>query len=301
MRRWRIGGLLFFLCLLLAGCGEQTETAEYYVYRIMGEEIEESSYEPQASDTEGLVEEFVSLLKKTEEDTGNTILPPEAEIQSWNLEGGILYLDLSADYTLLEPVTEILCRAVLVKTFVQIPAVNYIRISAGGNDLLDSSGTAVGLLSADSFLENSGKEINSYQYSDITLYFANKDGDGLVEEQRKVYYISSTPLEKVVVEQLIRGPQEDGHYAAIPPNTGIIGVTVADGIGYVNLDEKFSTEALAVQEEIPVYAIVNSLIQVGTVKKVQISINGETKITFRENMQLDKLYEWNQELLEADS
>ena len=73
---------------------------------------------------------------------------------------------------------------------------------------------------------------------------------------------------------------------------------MADGIGYVNLDDKFVTEALTVQEEIPVYAIVNSLIQVGTVKKVQISVNGETQVTFRESMELDKLYEWNEELTE---
>ncbi len=298
MRVWKLCCLLMACCLLLTGCKTDQETVEYYLYQVTGDGIGETAYEPSTRDTEGMVEEMAGLLneKGSQEEPGP--LPQEAVIASWKLDGGTLYLDMEASYGNLDSVQEILCRAVLVKNFVQIPQIKYVQITVAGEELKDSEGNSIGLLSLDSFLENSGEEINSYQYSDITLYFTNEDGDRLVEEQRKVYYISSTPLERVVVEQLIRGPQEDGHYPVISPNTGIIGVTVADGIGYVNLDDKFVTEALTVQEEIPVYAIVNSLIQVGTVKKVQISVNGETQVTFRESMELDKLYEWNEELTE---
>ena len=298
MRVWKLCCLLMACCLLLTGCKTDQETVEYYLYQVTGDGIGETAYEPSTRDTEGMVEEMAGLLneKGSQEEPGP--LPQEAVIASWKLDGGTLYLDMEASYGNLDSVQEILCRAVLVKNFVQIPQIKYVQITVAGEELKDSEGNSIGLLSLDSFLENSGEEINSYQYSDITLYFTNEDGDRLVEEQRKVYYISSTPLERVVVEQLIRGPQEDGHYPVISPNTGIIGVTVADGIGYVNLDDKFVTEALTVQEEIPVYAIVNSLIQVGTVKKVQISVNGETQVTFRESMELDKLYEWKEELTE---
>ena len=298
MRVWKLCCLLMACCLLLTGCKTDQETVEYYLYQVTGDGIGETAYEPSTQDTEGMVEEMAGLLneKGSQEEPGP--LPQEAVIASWKLDGGTLYLDMEASYGNLDSVQEILCRAVLVKNFVQIPQIKYVQITVAGEELKDSEGNSIGLLSLDSFLENSGEEINSYQYSDITLYFTNEDGDRLVEEKRKVYYISSTPLERVVVEQLIRGPQEDGHYPVISPNTGIIGVTVADGIGYVNLDDKFVTEALTVQEEIPVYAIVNSLIQVGTVKKIQISVNGETQVTFRESMELDKLYEWNEELTE---
>ena len=36
-------------------------------------------------------------------------------------------------------------------------------------------------------------------------------------------------------------------------------------------------------------------------KKVQISINGDTGVTFRESMDLDRLYEWNEELIEDEN
>ena len=301
MRVWKLCCLLMACCLLLTGCKTDQETVEYYLYQVTGDGIGETAYEPSTQDTEGMVEEMAGLLneKGSQEEPGP--LPQEAVIASWKLDGGTLYLDMEASYGNLDSVQEILCRAVLVKTFVQIPEIRYVQITVEGADLTTSQGNAVGLLSADSFLENSGEEINSYRYSDITLYFATEDGQKLVQEDRKVYYISSTPIEQVVVEQLIRGPQEDGHYPTISPNTRIIGVSVSDGIGYVNLDQNFTTGTLTVQEEIPIYSIVNSLIRSGNVKKVQISINGDTGVTFRESMDLDRLYEWNEELIEDEN
>ena len=165
---------------------------------------------------------------------------------------------------------------------------------------MDSRGKPVGLMNANSFLENSGKDITAYQYTELELYFTNAAGDKLVKEKRNVYYTSNSPIEKVVVEQLIRGPKEDGHFATLSSTTGILSVTQADGIAYVNLDQRFVTEALDIQQEIPVYSIVNSLIAAGNVQKVQISVNGDSKVVFRESMSLNQFYEKNPELVEEE-
>ena len=58
---------------------------------------------------------------------------------------------------------------------------------------------------------------------------------------------------------------------------------------------------LSIQQEIPIYSIANSLIDAGNVTKVQISVNGETKLTFRESMRLDQLFEKNMELVEGSA
>ena len=94
-------------------------------------------------------------------------------------------------------------------------------------------------MSLDSFLENTGKEIMAYQYKELNLYFTNEEGNQLVPEARQVYYNGNTPIEKVIVEQLLRGPGESGHYATLPSDTRIVGVSVADGIAYVNLGKQF--------------------------------------------------------------
>ena len=115
-------------------------------------------------------------------------------------------------------------------------------------------------------------------------------------ETRQVYYNGNTPIEKVIVEQLLRGPGESGHYATLPSDTRIVGVSVADGIAYVNLGEQFVDEALPVDAQIPVYSIVNSLIAAGNVSQVQISINGDTSLVFKGEVDMNQLFQVNHEL-----
>lgn len=220
------------------------------------------------------------------------------EILNYEISNDVLILNFNKAYQAQDPVDEILFRAASVKNFIQIPDIYYVQFMIEGADFLDSRGEIVGRMSGDSFLENSGKDITAYQYTQLELYFANQAGDGLVKEKRNVYYSSNSPIEKVVVEQLIRGPKEEDAYATLSPNIKILGVTVSDGIAYVNLDEKFTAETMAINEELPIYSIVNSLVAAGNVSQVQISVNGDTKLTFREDMPLDKMYQENMELLE---
>lgn len=49
---------------------------------------------------------------------------------------------------------------------------------------------------------------------------------------------------------------------------------------------------------IPVYSIVNSLIENTDAQKVQISINGETNRMFRESINFDTIFEKNEGLIE---
>ena len=51
-------------------------------------------------------------------------------------------------------------------------------------------------------------------------------------------------------------------------------------------------------ESIPIYSIVNSLVQNTDAQKVQISINGETNRIFRESISFDTIFERNEDLVE---
>lgn len=301
MKKWNICLLLIF-CLLLNGCGEKKEEEQafqlYYV-NYNDKTIETKPYEPKAEDTVSLVDELIETLSDRDSEDA-ALLPEEVVIRNYEVTGDILKLNFGASYEEMKDVNEILCRAAIVKNFVQIAGIGYVEFAIEGEDLVDFKGNAIGMMSSDSFLENSGKDITAYQYTEMDLYFANETGDKLVKEKRSVYYTSNSPIEKVIVEQLIRGPKSENHKPTLSPNIRIIGVSVADGIAYVNLNQRFVTEAFPVQEELPIYSIVNSLIATKNVSKVQISVNGETKLTFRESMQLDRLYEANPELVEEE-
>ena len=59
---------------------------------------------------------------------------------------------------------------------------------------------------------------------------------------------------------IMKGPLEKGHYPTIPENAEVLDVTIADRICYVAFDGVFSSYALDVSEKIPVYSVVNSLL-----------------------------------------
>ena len=136
-----------------------------------------------------------------------------------------------------------------------------------------------------------------YSYDTFTLYFTNKNGDKLVAEQRSVRYRRNLPKATVVLEQLARGPLEKGHYPTIPENSEVLSLTRANGICYVDYNSVFQDYALDVSEQVAVYSVVNTLIAATDMDKVEISIEGNKEVTFGQNMQLYKFYEWNDSLL----
>ena len=292
--------ILLILVLCLSGCEEEQDKTVYQLYSVNYDKgiIEGNNYVTETEAVEQLAADMAEQISGQEEETG--ILPHQVKILSYELSGDILRLNFNCSSRKMGAVEEVLCRAAIVKNFVQFEGIRYVQFQIEGESLLDSRGKPVGLMNANSFLENSGKDITAYQYTELELYFTNAAGNKLVKEKRNVYYTSNSPIEKVVVEQLIRGPKEDGHFATLSSTTGILSVTQADGIAYVNLDQRFVTEALDIQQEIPVYSIVNSLIAAGNVQKVQISVNGDSKVVFRESMSLNQFYEKNPELVEAE-
>lgn len=280
-----------------SGCGKKETESKYKIYYVNEEqgEVLAESFVPSEETTQTMLEEMTEKLNKKNAE-GHTLLPENIEIQSCVDDDGMIRVDFNQEYHDLNPVDEVLLRASIVKDYVQIPNIYLVTITAEGTPIVDSQGQEIGAMSLDSFLENTGKEIMAYQYKELNLYFTNEEGNQLVPEARQVYYNGNTPIEKVIVEQLLRGPGESGHYATLPSDTQIVGVSVADGIAYVNLGKQFVDEALPVDAQIPIYSIVNSLIDAGNVSQVQISINGDTSLLFKDKVDMNQLFQVNHEL-----
>ena len=137
-------------------------------------------------------------------------------------------------------------------------------------------------MSADQFIDNDGNEINTYELAKIKLYFADESGTSLIAANREKHYSTNTPMERFVVEELIAGStgQVEGLYPSINPSTKIVNVMTKDGICYVNLDESFLTVVNNVSTDLSIYAIVNSLVELSNINRVQILINGEVPASF---------------------
>ena len=195
-------------------------------------------------------------------------------------------------------VQEILCRAALTKTLTQIGGIDYISIYCAEQPIVDGTGNPVGMLSAADFVD-SIRDVNSFEKTELTLYFANAEGDKLVEEKREVMRNINTSVEKLIVEQLIEGPEQEGHYATIPKDVKLLNVSVNESVCSINLDSTFLSSTLEVREYIPIYSIVNSLSELSTVSRVQIRINGSQDAVFRDQIPLSSVFERNYEYMEG--
>lgn len=291
--------------LLCTACGDRREAQEvtsYKIYYVNNDEtkIVDREYMSETSDGALLLAEFLEQLAHISEKMEyETLLEKEISVVGHTLDNGLLTLDFDESYHNLRGTREILARASIVRTLTQIPGVERITFTVTGEQLMDAAGAAVGVMAADTFIENAGNEINAYEKVDLRLYFANEAGDSLVEEiRRNVVYNSNISLEKLVVEKLVEGPMAEGAYPTINPTTKIVSVTVKDGTCYVNLNNDFLNQPYNVASDVTIYSITNSLAELSNVNRVQISINGETNISYRENMSLNNVFERNLDILE---
>lgn len=305
--RWKLkaAAAVYLLLLLCTACGSEQEAESGSVYDIYYVNNEETNtltrqYVSETTDSSKLLQELLGQLGT---------LPPKLDYKApladgfkllgYTLENGQLTMNFDDKYKSMDITKEVLTRAAIVRTVTQIPEISLVSFTVQGEMLADSSGMAIGTMNADSFIENAGDEINAYEKVNLKLYYANEDGTGLVEENRRnVVYNSNISLEKLIVERLIDGPPYEGVYPTIPANTRLVSVSVRDGICYVNLDAGFLETGYNVTESIPIYSIVNSLIRNTDAQKVQISIDGETNRIFRESISFDTIFERNEELVE---
>lgn len=256
-------------------------------------------YETETTDKAALVDQLMEQFLHVPKDLDcQAALADKVAYQGYRLEEQVLYLYFDVNYTGMRPEREILCRAALAKTLTQIPGVDYINISCGDQPLMDRQGNPVGMLASGDFIMNTSN-VNAYEKAELTLYFADGAGTGLVAEKREVVHNINTSLEQLIVEQLIAGPGQEGHFPTLPSDCKILSVSVTDNVCYINFDSAFLNTTLPVSEYVPIYSIVDSLSEMTSVTKVQILVNGSQNVMFRDVVSLNATFERSQKYIEV--
>ncbi|MEG2297307.1 MAG: GerMN domain-containing protein [Clostridium sp.] len=293
MKRFIYIVMLTLLCLGISGCQKEKPIPEasdgnYKIFYLNASrtKLVPFDYQTQTTNRDTLIGELAGqILEAPEKPEYQGILGEKVVLLDIKKEDNILYLNFNKDYAGMKPTREILCRAALAKTFTQVDGVDYININCDGQPLLDKKGNPVGAFSALDFAE-SITDVNAYERVELKLYFANETKDGLTAETREVVHHVNTSLEKLVVEQLMEGPMQPGDFPVLPKDAKLLNVSLSDTICYVNFDSRFTSGESDVAEYIPIYAIVNSLTELQTVNKVQITVNGSADIMYRDAISL---------------
>lgn len=309
MRKYPYRLLLLLMTIILVGCskgnvGQNTEGQVYKIYYLNASVTKLAPYEyrTETDDTDKLIRELMEQFLKVPNDVDSqAALSDKVGYTGYRLEEKILYLFFDGGYSRVNmgPTREILCRAALTKTMTQIDGVDYISIYVADQPLLDLSGKPVGLLCDSDFIE-SISDVNTFEKVQITLYFADETGQRLVEEEREVVHSMNTSLEKLIVEELLKGPEQEGGYPTLPSDGKLLNVSVNENVCYVNFDSSFLNNSLEVKEYIPIYSIVNSLCAISSVNKVQLTVNGSSDVMFRDIISLNTQFERNLDIGEEE-
>ena len=303
-KKYHIIFILVWCTVFLIGCqrDEIDKSKIYSVYYISTTEtkIEMHQYVMQSVSKEGQVEELLAALATVPAKLEyKAPLSMGFSILDYELEDGKILINLDSNYKELSITTEVLVRAAIVKTLIQLSDINFVAFTIDGTQLIDATDTLVGWMNADLFIENDGNEINTYEEVRLKLYFATEEGNELIITNRTKEYNTNISMEKLIVEELIKGPNVDSIFPTINPSTKVASVTVRDGVCYVNLDENFLLQPYNVTPEVTIFSILHSLVDLTNGNKVQIFINGDNSGTSRERYRFSTYFARNLVLLNA--
>lgn len=300
-------GLFLFLLtvtmlLFLTACGKgrEADTNEYAIYCLDRDEnsLDTFIWRCDTVETNEIIAQMLDIMAKVPDDVKLKQPVNGFSVVNYKIADGQIAVEVSEEYHSLQATTEILVRAAIVRNLCQVDGIDYVSIICHDGELMDALGQPVGKMNAEQFVDNSGNEINSYESVRLSLFFADESGDKLKKAVRTVEYNSNISMEKLVVEQLISGPNSDGFKATINPQTKLINATIKDGICYISFDETFLSMPEGVNANIMIYSIVNSLVELPNVNKVMISIDGYEITTIGEGISIDTTFERNLELVE---
>ena len=310
-KKIRLAFVLMVLVLFGAGCTskEENDKKQYEIYYLDRNEnhITALPYEtvtPKA-EKEFLVKELLMQLGTQREDVEHKPAMVDFTVKNCIIRESQVTLNLSKEYEMMDFTKEVLVRAAIVKTLTQIEGVELVRIQVEGKDLADVDGKPVGVMSADTFIDNTGEDMKKYEEVTLTLYFANETGDKLMKVNRTMRYNTNISLEKLVVEQLVYGPvgnkgKDDVQvYPTLNQGIKIISVNIKDGICYVNLNNTFLALNSNVTADTIIYSLVNSLTELPGVLKVQLAVDGETEVALGDKM-LSTLFERNPDMVQVE-
>ena len=305
--------LLIIIVSLFTGCSKK-KTKEYDGYYIYGLDANETAvvaekFSPKAFSGKALIKETLEKMQTDPDDIAmKKVIPDDVVVDDYQISAtGELSLYFSASYGNYTGVNEILRRAAIVKTFCQFPDVLTIQFYVAGQPLTNSNSDVVGQMNADTFIDNTSTVNDGYtQSTTLNMYFADATGTKLVEIPVKVTYDAAIPVEQLAVEQLIlgvssiRGVDDKVAISTVPSDTVLNNISVKENICYVDFSSEFLNKRSNISSEVAVYSVVNTLVELSDINKVQFSIDGEKVLLYNETIGFGDAFERNLDLVADD-
>lgn len=286
---------IVMITALLFGCDAKKTQLSIYFRNAQSNELSEEKRSVKADEKAGAVElaklAVAQLISGPQNEKNAPVIDSEAKLLSLVVNDAVATVNFSKHFSQKKGVDALILRFALINTLCNIDGIDGIVIQVEGKPIVsENTGKEYGVLSI------SDIALNTEDNTTINLYFPDKNGEGLRLEKRTVNVQQTLSLEKTVVSELIKGPENKGLAPSVPEGTKLLNIETKDNVCYVNFSSEFrsKTSSGSAATTLILYSVVNSLCALKNVSSVQILINGETGVEFG-NFVLDIPYEANQE------
>lgn len=297
--------MIMTFTLLLVGCNDNEKntannTSGFEVYYIGkdGMTLKSEDYEPKGeSSTEKIADFLKKLQSEGNSNQNESAIPKGVNVNKFDFIDDIVTVDFDESYMEMDSQREVLCRAAVVMTISQIEGVEYVSFTINDYPYRKEDGPFIGAMKPSDFVSNLDEE-NKFTKAEFKIYFANADGSKLKEYVLSDAEYGQKSKERFVVEQLIKGPSKKGYTATLSKKVELLSVVTANNICYVDFGESFLTEQSNVSNTLVIYSIVDSLMELNNIHKVQISVNGNSLLEYHDDISLEEPFIRNLDLLE---
>lgn len=286
--------ILITTVALSCGCGSNNNVIkENYIYYLNVDKnsLEKFDYHIENENVYQVVPElFTEMSKDSVEGDYFATVPSDLAMPEFEISRKVLTLYFDTSYNDMSPTEEILFRAALVLTMVQLEEVSYVNVYVGEQPLTDSNGAPIGNMTKNDFVDISGELDELDQKITLSLYYPTQKGDMLYANTFEGKIESNTSYEEVVMDKLSG--------KAFSKDTEIYSIMTRNDICYVDFSNDFILDYLGIDDEVAIYSIVNSLCDLPNVSGVEISVDSRNDLKFHENISLDQVFHSNLDIVE---
>lgn len=298
----------FTILTFLAGCnnilgGSNTDTSDGGQSNNgdsdAGKKIEMNLYFPNKDNSKVLIEKrevivkdgaiiraaVEALIEGPQSEELRKPMPEGTKILSVSKEGNVAVVDFSEEYVMVNDLAEVVERVSVVNTLTEIEGIEKVRILVGGMALIGPSGEPFGDLARiplDSQGQPQNDNVKQDQIKTVTVYFSDSKAELVAPEKRVVEVKQGDSIEKVIFNEMKKGPKTNELDPVIPEGTKLLSVKTENGVCTLNLSEEFISNHIggSTGELMTINSIVSSLTELPDISKVQFLIEGKVREVF---------------------
>lgn len=287
--------LIIVLSFAAGGCSKKTNLDNFTNVNLYFANAEKNDLKAESRPIENISDKtkyvesvLTELLKGPSDSSLERIIPEKTRLIDAKAENSLVTVNLSKAYLSEDGTDNILARYSIANTLFEISGISEVKIFVDGVEIKNSLGEPIGTISKSNVVKNS-EDLTQKSIS-VTLYFADDDAN-LVTERRSAPIIDNS-VEKTIVTELLKGPENDKLNATIPQGTRLISVETKENVCFVNFSSEFVTKHSggSTGEALTVYSIVNSLTELKNVDKVQFLVEGN-KIDVYKHLEFNEPFE----------